>query len=208
MPEFGTPELQSLRAYLNDQRVACRVTSTNEGYPGDGVHSRTSNHYKGLAIDIAGMTPSWSPSILLPIFQAFVPIEKQLTELIYARAPYNIKYGRRVPLYAQAQHHNHVHVAVPKGWRWQSAAPVTTVKVRPMLMPALVLEPIVAELKSPEGGVWLLSQNGAVYSFGGARYHGGMNGSEHFKGRMAARLEPNGQGYTIIATSGETYHFP
>jgi hypothetical protein len=158
-------------------------------------------------MDVAGMVPSWDSPILLALFQAFVPIEKQLTELIYARAPYNIKYGRRVGLYAQAQHHNHVHVAVPKGWRW-TPAPVVLEKVRPMLMPALVLEPIVAELKSPEGGVWLLSTSGAVYSFGGARFHGGMNGSIHFKGRTAARLEPLGQGYTIVATSGETYHFP
>lgn len=82
-----------------------------------------------------------------------------------------------------------------------------TQRVAPMFDPALK---IVAALDAPAGGVWLLAPDGAIYAFAGAQYKGGMNTAEmapHFAGRTAARLEPNGAGYTIVATSGERYNF-
>jgi GH25 family lysozyme M1 (1,4-beta-N-acetylmuramidase) len=81
------------------------------------------------------------------------------------------------------------------------------VQVKPMYDPPLTLEPIVADLKAPVGA-WLLAKSGAIYAFGGAPFKGAANGQDYFTGRQAARLEANGDGYTIIATSGERYDFP
>jgi hypothetical protein len=68
---------------------------------------------------------------------------------------------------------------------------------------------VVAELPTPSGGgIWVLTSSGAIYSFGDAQYKGGANGQAYFAGRTAAELIPNGQGYTIVATSGETYNYP
>lgn len=82
-------------------------------------------------------------------------------------------------------------------------------KVKPMFNPPYSLEPIVADLKCPTGGAWLLAISGAVYAFGGAPFLGGANGKDYFIGRKAARLELNDRkGYDIIATSGERYSYP
>lgn len=64
---------------------------------------------------------------------------------------------------------------------------------------------IVADLAAPQGGFWLLLEDGAIWTFGAAPFKGGVNGKDYFAGRKAARLEPNGDGYAIIATSGERY---
>lgn len=83
-------------------------------------------------------------------------------------------------------------------------------EVCPMFDPPLTLEPIVAELKHPEGGVALLAASGAVYAFD-CPHQGGANGKAYFAGRKAALLEPNpqpGEGrpwYVIRTTSGEVY---
>lgn len=91
----------------------------------------------------------------------------------------------------------------------------TPQKVAPMYDPAIVIEPIVADLGCPTGGAWNLASSGAVYAWGGAPYHGGANGKAYFNGRKAARVElPNaqevsaGKVYTIVATSGERYSYP
>lgn len=93
----------------------------------------------------------------------------------------------------------------------QNAAPAapTLGAVRPMYQPPLHLEPIVADLACPTGGVWLLAASGAVYAFGGAPFRGSPNGQGYFAGRTAARLElaPAGATYTVVATSGETYNY-
>jgi N-acetyl-anhydromuramyl-L-alanine amidase AmpD len=81
-------------------------------------------------------------------------------------------------------------------------------KVRPMFDPALVLEPIVAELKASNGGVWLFASSGAVYAFGGAPVKGNVKGQPYFTGRFVATAEPHGDGFTIVSTSGERYDFP
>jgi lysozyme len=78
-------------------------------------------------------------------------------------------------------------------------------KVAPMYNPPLVLEPIVADLSCPTGGVWLLAASGAVYAFGGAPYLGAPNGKSYFQGRTAAQLRLVNSQYQVVATSGETY---
>lgn len=77
--------------------------------------------------------------------------------------------------------------------------------VQPMYDPPLTLEPVVADLLCPTGGVWLLAASGAVYAFGGAPYLGAPNGKPYFSGRRAAQLRLVDSKYQVVATSGEAY---
>ncbi len=89
-----------------------RVTSTyRAGDPGF--------HGQRRAVDFAGPRPSRDSPELARIFGCFGSIEAQLRELIYAgpQVSYNIKNGRRVGKYAQADHHDHVHAALAAGGR-------------------------------------------------------------------------------------------
>lgn len=108
--------------YLKDSGVPHRITSTTNhsaktraGYPSRHVMEGTGG--MGLAIDAAGPTASRDSKVLGDIFWAFMKVEKQLHELIYAgpQTTFNIKRGKRVPKYAQSGHHDHVHIAVNKG---------------------------------------------------------------------------------------------
>lgn len=194
-------ETDALEAYLNNTGVPHLVTSTI-----GGKHAPNSYHYRGLAVDFAGPHPTVDSPALLAIFAAFVPIESQLAELIYFGAPYQIKHGKHVSpgFYGAATmgiHHNHVHVAVEKGWTF-NAPPTTTMKVKPMYSPPLS---IVASLEPAGGGVWLLAPDGAVFAFGGAQYKGGANGKAYFAGRKAAALEASGDRYVIVDEAGEKY---
>lgn len=89
-------------------------------------------------------------------------------------------------------------------------------KVRPMFDPPHKLQPIVDAKPAPEGGVILLGQDGSIYNYGGAHFFQGMNGSTHFVGRRAARLDYVGDPanptamhrWMITANTGETYHLP
>lgn len=86
--------------------------------------------------------------------------------------------------------------------------PVIQPKVEPMFKPPVTIK-MAATLKSPNGGVWVLQPDGAIFALEGAPYAGGANGQPYFVGREAARLEPNVRGYyDIIATSGERYSYP
>ena len=77
-----------------------------------------------------------------------------------------------------------------------------------MYDPPHTLSPIVASLTAPDGGVWLLGEDGAIYAYEGAAHKGAANGQAFFAGRRAARLDRCGAGYRIVATSGERYDFP
>lgn len=189
-------ETDSLTAYLNSTGVPNLVTSTT-----GGQHAQNSYHYRGLAVDFAGPHPTVDSPALLAIFAQFQKIESQLAELIYAGAPYQIKRGKHVPpsYYGAATmgiHHNHVHVAVEKGWKWNPPVPTPTMDI------------FVSELNAPNGGVWKLKADGAVFAFPPAPYKGGANGKEYFVGRVASHLEPHGDGYTIVAASNERYDYP
>ena len=191
-------ETDALEAFLNNTGLPHKVTCTT-----GGVHAPNSYHYRGLAVDFAGPVPTRDSAALLNICAAFEKIESRLAELIYAGAPYQIKNGRRVApsfygVTTMANHHDHVHVAVESGFRWNAP----TQKVTPMWDPP---ECFVAALDAPEKGVWLLKADGAIFALGGADYKGAANGKPYFVGRKAARLEASGDSYTIIATSGERY---
>lgn len=194
-------------AYMKSTGVPYKITSTTGDH-----HAATSYHYRGLACDFAAPVPGVDSPQLLAIWSAWVPLEKQLAEMIYFKAPYQIKHGTHVPpsfygVTTMSIHHNHVHVAVEKGWRWAAPAeaPQPVAKVKPMFSPPLA---VVAFLDAPGGGSWLLAQDGAVFAVGGAPYHGGANGHDYFVNRKAAQLEALGQGYAIIDETGSRYEYP
>lgn len=195
-----TAEIDSIVGYVRSTGVRHRITSTT-----GGNHAVTSLHYKGCAVDFAGPVPSRNSPALLAIFKAFEPVEGQLAELIYSGGTYSIKDGKRVPRYAVSGHWDHVHVALRPGRRIIFAAPAALTRVEPMFDPALDLEPIVADLACPTGGVWLLAASGAIYTFGGAPYLGGPNGKPYWGTRTAARLVLVDGKYRVVATTGETY---
>jgi hypothetical protein len=62
-------------------------------------------------------------------------------------------------------------------------------------------------------GSWVLGTDGGIYAVRGAPFLGSAAGQSYFAGRTAATLKDytaaNGTaGYTITATSGETYNYP
>lgn len=188
-------------------RLAALVKARVTDIATPGVHAATSYHYalgtggEGLAVDLGETS---GPSALTPGLKRIATdvarlIGPMCAELIYAEGPC-LRNGRPFQYSATtlAQHRNHVHVAVNKGFRYAEPSK----EVRPMFDPALQ---IVAYLDSPAGGSWLLAKDGAIYAIGGAPYQGGANGKDYFAGRTAARLELVGDKYQIIATSGEKY---
>jgi hypothetical protein len=111
-PQDGSMPYMGLINYLSSTGTPFAVSSTYR--PGDGG----SYHALGRAADFVAATgPSIDSAELGAIYRAFLPIESQLAELIYAgpQASYNIKNGQRVAKYAQEQHHNHVHAALAAG---------------------------------------------------------------------------------------------
>lgn len=113
-------EDEAMMAYLQASGVPHRVTSAvRSALP--SRHAQQGTGGKGLAIDAAGTVPGRNTAELLAIFRAFVPVEKQLYELIYSGAPHSIKRGQRVARLAIDDHWDHVHIAVDKGVfiRWQ-----------------------------------------------------------------------------------------
>lgn len=200
-------EVRTLIAYMAASGVRHVVTSTTNhstltlsGYT--SYHVKQGTYGQGLAVDFAERwgggrdTPG-----LTAIYKALEPLGPRCAELIYAGPGGGFwKNGRRVPAYASASHHDHVHIAVPLGTDVTPKPP--PLEVRPMFDPPL---PIVAYLDCPTGGSWLLGKDGAIFAVGGAPYLGGANGKPYFVGRTAARLNLVDGKYQIVATSGELY---
>jgi TP901 family phage tail tape measure protein len=113
IPDLGSG-YQSLINLVRAAAVPHVVTSTLR--PGDpGYHGRG----KAADFSVGGhLNRGYRHSGLRAIFDAFLPVQSQLAELILAGAPFNIKNGRRVPGYAWGRpgqpgnHWNHVHAAV------------------------------------------------------------------------------------------------
>jgi hypothetical protein len=82
-------------------------------------------------------------------------------------------------------------------------------EITPMFNPPLQ---IVDFLANPDGpGGWGLGPDGGIYGLGGCPWRGVDRqplGKAYWEGRKAARLEANGRGYTVVATSGERYDYP
>lgn len=211
-------ETAALVRYMVDSGVPHRVTSvlrpnaiTKAGYP--------SRHAVGLAVDFCGPRPGRDTAELAEIFLALARVAHQLHELIYAgpQVSKNVKAGKWVPKYAVSGHHDHVHVSVARGVivKWpgptlaqQRAAPQPP-KVAPMYNPPItVTGKVVATLPAPGGGVWMLTDIGAIYA-----WHCDDKGSpnrhpEYWDRRVAARLEPHGTGYAVVDSDGNRYEYP
>lgn len=199
--------------------VVATSTTDHSKYSAAGYisrHRQQGTDGEGLAVDCR--LRRRGNDIHRAVFDMFVPVEKQLHELIYAGAPFNIKAGRRVPPYATSTHHDHVHVSVGVGTflRWPGTRPPQEV-VKPMFGPFDIRGAVASAKDRETGGVWLLGSDGAIFAFEGARGVRGVNGQGFFAGRQAARIDRDEQGFavappgkilTIIATSGERYHLP
>lgn len=169
-------EVEGLIAYMARTGIPHRVTSTT-----GGAHSSKSRHYKpgtdgqGLAVDFAGPVPN-DTATMLRIYRALLedhgPV---LHELIFTHpdADILIKNRRRVvpQVYAAVlpAHRNHVHVSVDLGTIIESGEPMTD--TNPELPKASA--PVVALVRtSTDKGYWIVCEDGAVYAFGDAVYHG------------------------------------
>lgn len=149
-----TPELHGIIRYLAHAGVQFRITDVDT----PGVHSSTSYHYQGLALDLSGQSKPYVASELLAVFAAFGPVENRLAELFYSGAPYAIKDGRRIVLPASlvASHWNHVHVAVPRGIVLREEFP----------MPAIPEDKKIVAAFSHGDGYVIVFADGAVFCFG------------------------------------------
>lgn len=169
----NSAEVDGIIRYIMKTGVAFKVTDINT----PGVHAATSYHYRngtggiGLAVDLAYLSPTQDSPQLLSIFSQFGPVESRLAELIYAGAPYNIKDGRRVPLYAASDHHNHVHVAVPYGTILEVAMPDDP--NLPNITGPVSFHPLVDQAGNCTGYYIFSEKTGELHSFGpGARFYG------------------------------------
>lgn len=264
-----SPEVEAIIAYGLSTGVPMTVQSTLR--PGAvTISGNRSFHALGLAVDLAGLSPSWDSPALTDIFHAFLAVEKHLAELIYAgpQVAFNIKAGRRVGKYAQSIHHNHVHVAVRPGVLLdrlvptftpdsviEQAPPAADVRERTDMAVAITVPrpqggyvvlqtrdggvftyddapffgslvdvspgPAVALAWTPSGaGYWILDAQGAVFSFGDAQYHGGVNAgpvAEAFGSRVPVGLVAQADGtYLVVgqdlsagdASPFDSYHLP
>lgn len=90
-----------------------------------------------------------------------------------------------------------------------SLLPSPTIEVSPMFNPPIVMPLIVAALKAPEGGVWLLGIHGEIYAFECEDLGAPNRHPEYWSPtQKAARLEPFGDGYVVIDSNGQKYHYP
>lgn len=214
-----SPEVIGIIAYADTTGIPYKVTSTFR--PGAiTAAGNSSRHGRKLAVDFAAPRPSLDSEDLARIFRAFTPIEKHLNELIYAgpQVSYNIKAGKRVGKYAQAIHHNHVHVAVDPGviLAVLTPHPTTPAEVHVEAAPAdtdgreEMAEPVDA-LAAPNGGVWVLTRDGGIRAYHGAPFYNsypGLPEKDRQGERTFVEIRPNDRGgYTLISSGNEPYDF-
>lgn len=148
------------------------VTSTT-----NGAHAKASYHYSGRAIDLAARGgPGRDTPELLAINKAviaFMPLSV-ISELIYA-GPGNIcirngkafTYGHDV----MDRHHDHVHLAVVEGFRYQGGTDMANDDPNRMNVNA----PVVGVAMTPTGeGYLLVCADGGVFAFGDAVMRGNV----------------------------------
>lgn len=217
----ASPEVRGIVEYLTQAtRRPFRVTSTFR--PGARTASGAlSRHGRKLAVDFAGAQPGRDSDALGGIFHAFVGVEGHLNELIYAgpQAFYNIKRGRRVGKYAQAIHHDHVHVAVDPGVILtalpRKVGPVTSERIDDTDGREDMADPVDA-IVAPNGkGVWVLTRDGGIRTYDDSNqtpFHGSyFSLAEEHRNipRTFVAIRPNDRGgYDLVASSGEVYGFP
>lgn len=141
-------EVKAIIAFLDDSGLPHKVTATLGRYVSISnpcaPHTARSNHCaagtdgKGLAVDVAGVTPGTSPAAvaqMTAVYNALKPVAAQLSELFF-NAPgvtQVVKNGRwrngleTLGAATWTAHRNHIHIAVPKGTfiAWPAPPPQT-----------------------------------------------------------------------------------
>lgn len=213
-------EVRAIIVYGGSTGIPMKVTSTLRPGAVTAAGNR-SFHALGLAVDFAGPVPSINSDALADIFRAFLPVEKHLAELIYAgpQVAFNVKNGRRVGKYAQAIHHNHVHVAVQRG--------VFLDRLVPTFLPDTVIEEApdgdersedmadpTGAMCAPNGGVWVVTRDGGVRAYRNAPFHGSYPGlpAEQRQGTRTfvdiSERDDDRDGYMLHGSDGALYRFP
>ena len=212
-------EVEAILVFGSSTGVPMKVTSTLR--PGAiTAAGNPSLHGQGLAVDFAGPKPSWDSKALADIFHAFLPVEKHLAELIYAgpQIAFNIKNGVRVGKYAQAGHHNHVHIGVRRG--------VLLDRLIPSFIPDTIIEvapddndgrePMadpVSAMCAPGGGVWVLTRDGGVRAYKGAPFYGSFPGLPPEQRKATDPFvdilprDDDREGYMIRNSGGQLFRF-
>ena len=102
-------------------------------------------------------------------------------------------------------HDKHAHVSITQAGKrdcspWWGPAPQEDDDV--------MAEPVDA-LQDPHGGIWVLSADGTVRNYRGARHLGQPQGQDYWGARVAKQFEPNERGgYDVISTNGQRYSYP
>lgn len=208
-------EVESIISYLDIVQIPHKVTSTWR--PGAvTVSGNLSNHAKKLAVDFAGPTPTWNSETLAEIFRAFVPVEAHLSELIYSgpQVTYNIKHGKRVAKYAQALHHNHVHVAVEPGVLLTELLPRHADESPDVINGNERTDlPVAITVPHPHGRGYLVLQtrDGGVFTYDDCPFFGSLVGVDtgpNGSGPAAALAwTPTGEGYWILDAEGAVFSY-
>lgn len=165
-----TAEVAGIIRWMINSGIPFKITDVNT----PGVHAENSYHYQGLAVDLAGLQPSFNSTQLLQIFNAFKPVEHRLAELIYSGGGYSIKDGRKVNRYAIADHWNHVHVAVPRGMVLAAeVAGMPDDPNMPNITGPVEFHPLMDQAGNCTGYYIFSSKTGELHSFGpGAKFYG------------------------------------
>lgn len=219
-------ESQSIIDYAESCAIPYRVTDINT----PGVHAEGSWHYAkatggiGTAVDFGGVVPGITPVTVVQmadIYRAFKEVAPQLAELIHngpgtGMAVKNGRLNNGPSLFGPAvwaAHKNHVHVAVPRGTfltpKAVTPARYPVSEVRPMWDPPLQVVDFLPYWGGSGG--WMLFPDGGIGAVGDAPYRGEEHqpaGKPYWGDRRAARLERLGDGYTVVARSGERYDYP
>lgn len=213
-------EVAGIIDFFEATGVPGRITSTSR--PGAVTRAgRPSRHGRRLAVDFAAPTPGIDTDDLAAIFNAFAPIAGDLNELIYAgpQVKRNVKARRWVGKYAEALHHNHVHVAVDQGvilgGSSRFEAPITDDIVDDNEEREDMADPVDA-IVSPQGGVWVLTRDGGVRTYDpttATPFHGSYPGlpPEAKQGGERAFVDirsNNRGGYDLVSSGGEVFSFP
>lgn len=121
--------------------------------------------------------------------------------------------------YAQAVHHNHVHVAVDPGVILGVPSPheaTTSDEIVDHTKESEDMADPVDALVAPQGGVWVLTRDGGVRTYdptGATPFHGSYPGlpAEAKQGgeRAFVEIKANDRGgYDLVSAGGDLYSFP
>lgn len=87
--------------------------------------------------------------------------------------------------------------------------PPVLMEVPPRMNPPIeITGRVVDVLKAPNGGVWMATDVGAIYAWECEDKGAPNRHPDYWGSRRAARLEPLGSGYVVVAATGERYEYP